>query len=322
MKAYDQYGSTIYADPIRVNFETIDPTLIENITTGQRYSSVRHAVNDARNGHEIVVSPGVHKGNINFKGKNLTLRSTNPTDPAIMATTIVAGDGNNNLVTFSGGEDANCVLAGFTITGGNRGIYCSGSSPTITYCTVMMNGMADMGAGMYIKDGSSPTLVNCAFTDNLASVMGGGMYTENSSPMLINCTFAGNSATYFGGGIYCGGGNPVLTNCILWGDTPDEISLFNYTPVITYSDIQGGWAGEGNIDTDPLFADAVNGDYHLKSQGGRWNPASKSWIVNDVTSPCIDAGDPITPVSVEPLPNGDIINIGAYGGTSEASKSL
>jgi predicted outer membrane repeat protein len=304
VKAYDQHGSTIYADPIRVNFEKLDTPLIENITTGQRYGSVRHAVNDARNGHEIVVSPGVHKGNINFKGKNLTLRSTNPTDPAIMATTIIAGDGNNNLVTFSGGEDANCVLAGFTITGGNRGIYCSGSSPTITNCTVMMNGMADIGAGMYIKDGSSPTLVNCAFTDNLASVMGGGMYTENSNPILINCTFAGNSATYFGGGIYCAGGSLELTNCILWDDTPDEISTFNNTPVITYSDIQGGWAGEGNIDTDPLFADPANGNYHLLTG-----------------SPCIDAGDPTTPVDLEPLPNGEHNNMGAYGGTSEAGKS-
>jgi parallel beta-helix repeat protein len=321
VKVYDQYGSTIYADPILANFENLDPPLVENITTGQGYASVRHAVNDAGNGHEIVVSPGVYKGNINFRGKNLTLRSTNPTDPIIVTTTIIAGDGYNNLVTFSDGEDANSVLAGFTITGGKRGIYCSGSSPTITNCNVMMNGIADIGAGMYIENGSSPTLVNCTFSDNSASMMGGGIQNVDSNPILTNCTFSGNSAAYFGGGIYCAGGSPVLTNCILWGNTPDEISMFIGTPAITYSNIQGGFNGEGNIDVDPLFADAANGDYHLKSQAGRWNPATKSWVIDNVTSPCIDAGDPSTLVDSEPSPNGAIINMGAYGGTSEASKS-
>lgn len=322
VKVHDQYGSTIYADPILVNSENLAPPLIENITTGQRYASVQRAIDDAQPGHEIVVSPGVYQDKINFQGKNLTLRSTNPKDPVVVAATIITGDGNNNLVTFSSGEDLNCFLAGFTITGGKRGIYCSGASPTITNCTIAENVNAEMGAGMFVKDGSSPTLVNCTFSSNSASVMGGGMYNENSSPILINCTFSGNSATYFGGGIYCAGGSLELTNCILWGDTPDEISMFSGTPVITYSHVQGGWAGEGNIDADPLFADQSNGDYHLKSQAGRWVPISQAWLIDDVTSPCIDAGDPGTPIGLEPLPNGDIINMGAYGGTSKASKSL
>lgn len=130
VKAYDQYGSTIYADPILVNFENLAPPLIENITIGKRYGSFRHAIDDARNGHEIVVSPGVYREKINFKGKNLTLRSTDPNDSAVVSETVISADGD--VVTFSGGEDANCVLAGFTITGGKRGIYCSGTSPTIT----------------------------------------------------------------------------------------------------------------------------------------------------------------------------------------------
>ena len=79
--------------------------------------------------------------------------------------------------------------------------------------------------------------------------------------------------------------------------------------------------GEGNLDTDPLFVDPDNGDYHLKSEAGRWDPISQSWVQDDVTSPCIDAGDPTNLISSEPSPHGDIINMGAYGGTSEASKS-
>ena len=64
----------------------------------------------------------------------------------------------------------------------------------------------------------------------------------------------------------------------------------------------------------------VEGDYHLKSEGGRWDSVSASWVVDDVTSPCIDAGDPNRLVALEPVPNGCIVNRGAYGGTVQASK--
>jgi hypothetical protein len=59
----------------------------------------------------------------------------------------------------------------------------------------------------------------------------------------------------------------------------------------------------------------------LKSQAGRWEAATGTWVIDDVTSPCIDAGDPNSPVGDEPQPNGERINMGAYGGTAEASKS-
>jgi len=75
----------------------------------------------------------------------------------------------------------------------------------------------------------------------------------------------------------------------------------------------------GDISTDPLFADPENGDFHLKSQYGRWN--GSAWVKDNVTSPCIDAGDPTDDYSNEPdYPNGRI-NLGAYGNTKEASKS-
>jgi hypothetical protein len=95
----------------------------------------------------------------------------------------------------------------------------------------------------------------------------------------------------------------------------------------------------GNIDTDPCFSQPghwedpcntpdtlwddvwVDGNYHLKSQAGRWDPDSQDWLQENATSPCIDAGNPMGPVGHEPFPNGGIINMGAYGGTAEASKS-
>ena len=114
---------------------------------------------------------------------------------------------------------------------------------------------------------------------------------------------------------------PVMANCIMWGNSPDQIYAAVNPPPVRFTDIQGGWPGDGNIDADPLSADPQNGDYHLKSQAGRWDSGANIWVVDDVTSPCIDAGDPSSPVALEPIPNGGIVNMGAYGGTIEASKS-
>jgi hypothetical protein len=63
------------------------------------------------------------------------------------------------------------------------------------------------------------------------------------------------------------------------------------------------------------------GVYHLRSAGGRWDAAVEQWIDDAVTSPCVDAGDPLDPVGEEPAPNGGRANIGAYAGTIEASRS-
>jgi hypothetical protein len=134
----------------------------------------------------------------------------------------------------------------------------------------------------------------------------------------------------------------TLTNCILWDNLPREVdkTSTSVTPKIYHSDVYGGWTGRGdnNIDIDPCFVDPgywdpngtpddanddfwIDGDYHLKSQAGRWEPATQTWIMDDVTSPCIDAGDMSSPIGYEPFPNGGVINMGAYGGTAEASKS-
>ena len=84
------------------------------------------------------------------------------------------------------------------------------------------------------------------------------------------------------------------------------------------SDFVGSKAGVGNIIAEPLFFNAKGGDFHLKSSIGRWTDTG--WVVDEVKSLCIDAGDPCDPVCAEPKPNGGRKNLGAYGGTKQASK--
>jgi len=142
--------------------------------------------------------------------------------------------------------------------------------------------------------------------------------------MIVNNTIAGNSATDKGGGIEAYQASPTIKNCIVW-DNGDDL----YGCSATYSCIQDGDPGTGNISADPLFADPGAGDYHLKSLAGRYDPGTglppsdpAAWVIDAVHSPCVDTADPASDYSLEPLPNGGRTNMGAYGGTEEASKSF
>ena len=79
------------------------------------------------------------------------------------------------------------------------------------------------------------------------------MWNYAGTAALTNCTFFGNEGAWGGGGIGNEDNSPVLTNCILWGDSPDELYNYNADPSVTYSCIQGGYPGTGNILDDPLF---------------------------------------------------------------------
>jgi hypothetical protein len=220
------------------------------------------------------------------------------------------------------GASSNPIITNSKIVGneseeaGGAGIACfGGSAPVITNCTVAGNGTGGPGGGIYCHDNSNPMINNCLFIGNCY----GAVWCSNSNPSFENCTIAYNNDA----GMICPKGSyPTVHNCIVWGN-PESVSMFEGPPEprIIYSDIQGCWPGEGNISEDPLFADPTTNNYHLKSQAGRWDANEGRWTKDEVTSPCIDAGDPASPIGLEPFPNGGIINMGAYGGTKEASKS-
>jgi predicted outer membrane repeat protein len=120
--------------------------------------------------------------------------------------------------------------------------------------------------------------------------------------------------------------------------TPTIHSHSNDEPLGIGAEGDGGMAFDGRIDDVRIYNRALSGeeieqlyhwngdyrhgDYHLQSQAGRWDPNSESWVQDDVISPCIDAGNPGCPLRDEPNdPNNIRINMGAYGGTAEASKT-
>ena len=249
-----------------------------------------------------------------------------------------------------------CTITGNSAVRGGGGVHCwQNLSLVLTHCAVTNNTVQYAGGGMLCDSGFA-ILTHCVIARNTRASWGGGIMCAfpEASITISNCTICGNSATE-GGGIGCFyGGSAKVTNSIIWGNTAskgNEIYLeqapteFN----ITYSSVDGGQAaalvgggtlnwGEGNIDADPRFARLdylddkgtrddsddvwVDGDYHLKSEEGRWNSNSVCWVMDDVTSSCVDTGGPNSPVAFETFPNGGIVNMGAYGGTAEASRSL
>ena len=271
-----------------------------------------------------------------------------------------------NLTTDKGGgmynisnlSVYNCTFSKNSALSYGGGVYNKGLpeiKKEITFNNCYFKGnCANYGGGMYNSYASYTDIkmTFCVFEGNYAQLLriggkGGGICNFDNSPMLTNCTFVGNHAeTSCGGIMNYYESNSILKNCIFWDNTnlwDDEYSQIGGSSSVSYSDIQGGWEGEGNINIDPLFANPdywangedpniaaepndpnavwIDGNYHLKSQAGRWDPASETWIQDDVTSPCADAGDPNSPIGHEPFPNGGIINMGAYGGTAQASKS-
>ena len=236
----------------------------------------------------------------------------------------------------------NCIITG-NVNGYGGGIYCIYyASPTISNCTISGNS-AMRGGGIYCYDNGNATISNSIITGNSSLDSGGGIYCKYSDITINNCTLANNQSDSQGGGITSWDSTATVTNSIIWGNTaptgPEAAVLSGSAVTVSYSDftayVDGGSTlnyGLGNIYVDPCFVDPCNGDYHLKSQGWRWDENvghGSPWKGDYLTSRCIDAGNPGSPLGDELLtipndPNQDWgvnlrINMGAYGGTVQAS---
>ena len=270
---------------------------VHNVNQDTWYVTIQAAINAAVTGDEIVVSPGTYIDEINFGGKSITLRSSNPDDWDVVGATIIdTSDEFVNTVTFDSGENSASVLKGFTLRtyGSSFGIYCDSSSPTVRNCIIegSMYGIiciyssSPMISNCIVRNSSmggidcyssSPTITDCIVANNP------GYYGINcyyySSPVISNCTVVNNGA-----GINNYLGSPVITNCILWGNVDSDLDGCS----ATYSCIEYGNPGTGNISSDPLFV-ASDPFFHLASN-----------------SPCINAGDPSGNYSGQMDTDGDV----------------
>jgi len=331
---YDAYPTiincTISGDPYAITrYYTSEPTIInctiegeilvgtvENLTSGRKYFVlIKNAISDASPGDEILVGEGVYYENINFWGKEIKLRSRDPNDAAVVAATVIHGNANKSVVSFTHKEGPDTVLSGFTITGGRNAGYeaaivCrrANTMPTISNCIISGNACA----GIYSEE-SRLLVANCVIAGNA----GAGIHVSGrKNGTIINCTIVENGAE----GIEAYRGRPKIRNCIIWDNYGDEI----LGPIdVKYSNIKGGYGGEGNIDAAPWFARpgywAHADDLNMEVEP---NDANAIWIGGDYHllpgSPCVDAATDANIYSdiegnIRPFDYPDVDNNGELG---------
>ncbi len=211
---------------------------------------------------------------------------------------------------------SDCVFSQNSAAEGGGGMYNYDATPYIVNCVFTLNTAANNTDAGTLADslplvagnggggggGGGGSAVGGAGGGTTQAVpaytVGGAIRNDASSPSLMNCTFSGNYALD-GAAIYNNASTPSIINTILWGDSPNEISGdASSVSTVGYSDVQGGYAGTANIDSDPFFVGPL---YDLRLLTG---------------SPCIDTGTsnkaPVVDISGAPRPQGNGFDRGAF----------
>ena len=273
----------------------------EMLLVPSEYATIQDAIDASENRDTILVAPGNYPENINFNGKNIVVGSYYLSFGVdyFIEETVIDGNNSGSVVTFENAEDSSAVLIGFRITSSfaNSPLKCIDSSPTLSHLSVR-NNMFYSGseAGIHLFNSNSK-LDNLYIADNVKNSTGyggAGIWVENSSISISNSLIVNNSTEHMGyptgaGGIevtnsllffdgntmYNNYGGAILfkegsigtvINSIFW---ENDITLMEYgsmelsTLNASFSDIQGGWEGEGNIDADPLFCLSDSTDFTL-----------------------------------------------------------
>lgn len=280
------------------------------------FKTIQAAVNATGTGGTVALKPGTYTGTGNrdivFSGKTMTITSIDSNEIDPIAATIV--DCNASIsdqhqgFTIKDGEDV--TIKNLTITGGYN----------------------KSGAAIYVNHAIAE-IVNCVITGNTGTFDGGGIYLIKSEGYITNCTIVRNSTTSNRfGSIYCVNSTAQILNNIIYNNGYASKEIYTYQSIadVNYCNVNGGYAGNDNIDVEPLFADANNGNFHLASQGWQWDITTNNWDLGSETSYCIDAGDPTLDFSDEADvaiidPNNTRasrnlrINMGAYANKRTAS---
>jgi parallel beta-helix repeat protein/predicted outer membrane repeat protein len=253
---------------------TITPTSSTQmiLRVPQDHASIQGAIKAANEGDVIVVSPGTYRENIDYGGKNITIQSTNPDEPEVVAATIIDGGGNSSVVTFQSGETVRAKLAGFTLTNGSGNLYlrseadwrqmcgeglfdsgeekryCGGgivvdnSWPTIEKNVIRGNTVQHGGGGIFVTTRAFPTIRSNTIIENQAAGGAGIHVVYESWPIIEGNSIRNNYANYPGGGLLVEigsapkiEGNTISDNEAVIGA---GITVFNHaSPVIRNNDI-------------------------------------------------------------------------------------
>jgi hypothetical protein len=254
----------------------------DGLSWATAFKTIQKGINTAGNGNIVEVNEGTYKESVYFhtwRDIGIVVRSVNPCDWNVVASTVINGNGAANAVMFTWATNAN--FSGFTVTGGSRGVFSEKSSePVVSNCIIRNNNI-----GVVCSE-ATIAVTNCIIRDNYnegifahyahVDANNNVIYDNNDGITIIGPYTGGilwnntivNNRSY---GIRSGGdANVSPSNCILWNNG-DDLSGCN----ATYSCIQDLDGGKGNIHSNPCFVDASGNDFHI-----------------DIRSPCVNAGNP------------------------------
>lgn len=194
----------------------------------------------------------------------------------------------------------NCTFKDPVTTGGYFVKVDTNASGTMENC-IFENGDSSQVA-VELDGASSAEVKNCTFYNNYKNVEIKNMSASNVT--IKNSIF-----------------EAAISSAVVGGYNTNPNNGYNcfYNNAVN---ISGGSLLATDIAADPQFADKVNGDFHVKSENGCWNPTTTQWVKDATTSPCVDGANPADLCTEELWPHGLRVNIGAYGNTNQASISL
>jgi hypothetical protein len=283
-----------------VNPNAQDAALYPSILSGD----IGTSGNDSDNSYHVVRGDGVNDTAV-LEGVTITGGNADAT----------SGDGNNGGGFFSDSGSATISDCKFTENFGYYGgavyttaLSASDPSPTFTDCVFTDNsaGYPDLpvgGGGAIFNDETSPAITNCVFNENESTTLGGAIEDANAAPAIDNCTFTNNTDTDGAALVDEFGFGSTITNCIFWGDNGEsEIADFGATTRVTFSDVDGGVAGTGNLNTNPLFINAADNILVLQPQSPCINVGNNADVPAGVT----------TDLAGNPRIAGGTVDMGAY----------
>lgn len=217
--------------------------------------------------------------------------------PTILSGEIgAAGNADNSYRVLRSEESSRPILDGFIVTGGNAekskgaGMLILQNSAPFIYNTIFRNNVASAGGGIFSYPNSRPFLLNTIFVNNRALSKGGAIYNHGGNIAIASSIFYANEAEGVGqgGGIYStikSGSSLNVVNSIFWQNDNGAISYRGVVPSVSHSVVQGGYAGTGNLNSDPLFIDADGADNTIGTNDDNFS------LSISPRSPAIDAGN-------------------------------